>query len=292
MKKIIKITESELVDLCSLIIESVKGYNDSDIYEAFFYLFKKWLDKTVGDEYKRYPMSYLLNKYAKEFEKYYGYKRENEDEDSYYDEDEDYSYATWEIGEFMDYMIESGKFKFKGMFPEVKFTEKYAKKLPLILSQLKLPDYMTLEIIEEEPYNIELKFIIDFVKLITSEGEYEPLSLSDIKNRLKIYLNRFLGVEFGEPFHGKLNVGINTQPEYLGFENWKKNVFNKKIKKDLKAIAYPKDITRVTINVRNGYTEITISGLGLYIRSGLKEKFEEYFERNGYNMNRIRIYLG
>ena len=51
-----------------------------------FRSFKEWIYSKLGDDYKKYPTSYLLKKYGKAFkDEYIGKDNEDDDDESYVD---------------------------------------------------------------------------------------------------------------------------------------------------------------------------------------------------------------
>ena len=55
---------------------------------------------------------------------------------------------------------------------------------------------------------------------------------NSIHSRFKSLLENYLGVEFGNPVHGKINLNFNIKIE--NEDEWVKNVLNKEIKKHIK----------------------------------------------------------
>ncbi len=74
MKKVIKLSEEKLGKIISQIMEQVnlEDYEDEDFIEGFLITFRQWITEKLGDESKKYPLSYLLKKYGSDFEKEMG----------------------------------------------------------------------------------------------------------------------------------------------------------------------------------------------------------------------------
>jgi hypothetical protein len=69
MKKVLSLTESELIKVINRIVESYNDdtYDDEDYVEVFFHYFRPWVKKNHGDEIGEYPLSYLVKKHVAEF---------------------------------------------------------------------------------------------------------------------------------------------------------------------------------------------------------------------------------
>jgi hypothetical protein len=62
MKKIVKLSEEKLEKIISTIIEQVQNlddYAEEDFIEAFLVTFRQWVTEKLGDESKKYPLSYF-----------------------------------------------------------------------------------------------------------------------------------------------------------------------------------------------------------------------------------------
>jgi hypothetical protein len=69
MKKVIKLSEEKLGKIISQIMEQVnlEDYADEDFIEGFLITFRQWITEKLGDESKKYPLSYLLKKKSANF---------------------------------------------------------------------------------------------------------------------------------------------------------------------------------------------------------------------------------
>lgn len=303
MKKIIKLTETELVKMCSLIIERIDNYSHGDLVDGYLQLFKGWISSKFGDKFENYPISFLLNNYGKEFEKYLGYKRDGEDEeddeDSYYDDDDDdngYDLDYWLVKDIMAQAVKSGKYTLPSLNTGVKFTEKNKKKFQYLLSGLRLPDYIKLKFNEESPNEINMNIDVDYVKMITTNEENPiRISRSALEKKVKEYLKNYLGVEFGNPIHGKIRFE-SSEVNYIGFEEWKKNVFTKSLRKDIKnghtIGGYLKSV-KLTL-LKTGMTNIEFNfpySSKINNLTEFKEYVIDYLKDNGYNPERFEIQI-
>ena len=127
MKKIVFLTESELISIVKRIVEDVEDddeelidYDESDYHDVFNTIFKKWLTEK-GVDVTKYPYSYLFKKYSKEFHEYV-YGEPISDEDS-----EDFEINRWDINNYAREILKKKLYKIPSLRPEVKFTEKFKK---------------------------------------------------------------------------------------------------------------------------------------------------------------------
>ena len=153
MKKVLSLTESELIKVINRIVESYRDdvYDDEDYVEVFFKYFRPWVKKNHGDEIGEYPLSYLVKKYVAEFAVDNGMNPDN----VIFGYRNNITNATY-IGKSL---VSQGKHKLPSLRSQEKFTEKYKKPLEFFVSELNLPDFIKFELIEEiftRSYFIEL----------------------------------------------------------------------------------------------------------------------------------------
>lgn len=225
MKKI-TLNESEMINFVSMLIEQVnlEGYTDEDFIEVFVNLFRPWVKSNHGDEVGKYPMSYLVKKYIDEFIS---------------DIKLDVSDFRYESGlkKFVRIgreIVRGGIYQLPSLNSDKKFTEQYKKHLEFIISALNLPEYINLKFTEDSPNKVYGEAIVDFQKLIKSKNT--PPRIMSISDNLRKYFDKYLGIEFGSPVHGKLDFYLNSTPTYVGLNEWTKNEFNKNIKKQIKQL--------------------------------------------------------
>jgi len=74
MEKFSTLTEQDVKRITNLVKEQVdvSEYDDSDFIEVFVKYFRPWIKKFHGDEVGEYPMSHLVAKYLKDFNRDYG----------------------------------------------------------------------------------------------------------------------------------------------------------------------------------------------------------------------------
>jgi hypothetical protein len=227
MKKVLTLTESELIKVINRIVESYgdDSYSDEDYVEVFFNYFRPWVRKNHGDEIGEYPLSYLAKKYMSEFAKDNGMNPDNVI----------YSYRTnlANAANVGKEMVKQGKHKLPSLRSQEKFTEKFKKPLEFFLTELNLPDFIKVEFIEQTPYNVYVKLDVDWVGLIKYQGDVKP-NFETIFRELKKRIEDFLGVEIGNPTYGQLSFKMNKQ--YIGVDEWVKKTLNKEIKKKIKEL--------------------------------------------------------
>lgn len=231
MSKVITLSESELIGLVKRIISentmNLDFYTNEDLMDIYFTLFKDWMSKNVDEKYKKYPMSYLLQKFSSKFET----------ETAGISERPSYELGTLNIYRLKNYIRERlrrGDYTLPSMQSDQKFTEKYKRYIGDYVDDLNLPDYIHLDFDELEPNDINIRPTIDFNKMIRS-NDAKNLDHHRFTREFKDFFRGFLGVEFGNPKHGEVQLST-SEPQYKGFDEWVKNEFNKKIKKGIKAL--------------------------------------------------------
>jgi len=230
MAKLLTLKESELINMVRTILEQVEmdldKYDDNDFTDVFIFLFRKWIDDKLGEDSKKYPFSFLLKKYGKEFlqdslgDKYNQYYRDGEE--IYFN-----SYSLPRIGKIL---VKSGALTLPSLRQEEKFTEKYAKHLQRLIKLMGLPDYVRIEFEEEIPYDVRVKLHIDYPSYL-KDGDPQ-LSSHNFERKFKQMIEDYLGVDFGNPVHG--NVALNIFSLSENRDKWVKEILNKEIKKHIK----------------------------------------------------------
>lgn len=224
MKKI-TLNESEMINFVSMLIEQVnlEGYTDEDFIEVFVNLFRPWVKSKHGDEIGQYPMSFLVKKYVDEFLA-----------DIKVDVDVRYESGLKKFVRIGREIVRSGTYNLPSLNSNEKFTERYKKHLDFIISNLNLPNYITLKFTEKTPNDVDGEIIVDFPKMV--KNQKDSISGHKISQDLKKYIGDYLGLEYGSPVHGKLEFYLSSNPTYVGLNEWTKNEFNKDIKKQIKQL--------------------------------------------------------
>lgn len=119
-----------------------------------------------------------------------------------------------------------------------KFTEKYKKYIPFFIDKLNLPEWITVELVEETPYRVIVVFHVDYVRRIRDANLFHA---EQTVRALREYFKNYLGVNLKKSITlGGLDLDWEIKNE--GVEEWVKNVLDKKIKKDIKKMPFGKFI--------------------------------------------------
>ena len=231
MGKVINLTESELINLIGRIVEDIDTsfYSDEDFIDAFIQVFRPWVIKNHGDELSNHPPSYLFKKYSDEFMDHIGY---GEGE------------RTWrnypkDIGRFI---LKKELHSYKNLKQTTKFTEKFKAPMNALIKTLHLPDYLSLDIQEDEPYTVYARINVDFPKLLKSGINPRDVEKpSDYLEKLKKNVISFLGPKMGRANFGELDFITGVPFSNESVDNWVKNVLNKEIKKKIKELPQAKE---------------------------------------------------
>lgn len=285
MKKTLILTESELVKVINRIVESYNDeiYDEEDYVEAFLQYFRPWVRKNHGDEVGESPLSYLIKKHISEFAKDIGL--------------DDYATEEWRsnisnASRVGNRIVSQGKHKLPSLRSQEKFTERFKKPLEFFLNELNIPDYIELNFFEDNPYNVRVEVIVDWLRLIKSKDEKAP-NLNSIKTELEKRIKDFLGVDFGNPIHGQLRLNFGS-PEYVGIDEWIKKDFNKEIKKKIKALPNATRIIHAIKFVEKGSKNLIGGELQFSIKSWaghqvLIQNIKNMLQSMGYNTNILKI---
>lgn len=283
--RIIRLNESEFLGLMKRITEDINKdisrYDKGDWYELFISTFKNWITEKLGENVSKYPFSYLVNKYSKEFlEKLY----ENE---PYVPSQivDDRGVNWWNAEAILTPLVRKGKLTLKSLRPNEKFTEKYKRPFEKIIKKLDLPDFVTLEIAEHYPHEISISLIIGFEYWLLSNAPIAHVSL--IQRKITNFITDYLGIEGDNPIYGGVHVDVNRR--FVGEESWVKNVLNKRIKTHIKTLPGADDIQRIHFTVDGDSAELKIvpKGVRRLNSNQLTREIKSYIESLGYK--RIRV---
>ena len=188
-------------------------------------------------------------------------------------------------------LAEKEKYSLPSMNAGIKFTEKYSKLLSLFIERIELPNYVSISLDERVPNKVEVRFDVDFPKMIMSQ-EYKALSSGNLLYSLKKYLENFGGVEFGNPNYGQVQMN-GKKLNYVGLDEWVKNVLNKKLKKEIKLLSqYSKYIHSIRFDVDGGRADMKIifkDDFRWNLRKEVVVGIREYLTNLGYNTNILRV---
>jgi hypothetical protein len=284
MENITSLTEQDIKRISNLVKEQidVSEYEDSDFIEVFVKYFRPWIKKFHGDEVGEYPMSHLVAKYLKDFNRDYGI----DIKDRYYGSD---IRKLVDIGKSL---VVKGSHKLPSLKKQGTFLEKYDKGLKVLVEYLGLPKFMEIKFREDKPYNVNVWIETDFDEMLKYDGDIKDNS--KYMDELKNYISSFLGVDYGSPAHGNLQLHTNS-PNYLGEEEWVKNVFNKKIKNAIKALPNAKGkihSTKLNINRGNFSANIQLAFRqgNWRVESDINRGVKETLISMGYSPKRLRLY--
>jgi hypothetical protein len=284
MEQTNSLTEKDIKRIANIVKEQidVSEYEDSDFIEVFVKFFRPWIKKFHGDEVGEYPMSHLVKKYLKDFNTDHGVQIT----DRYYG---DNLKKLIDIGK---QLVIKGTHKLPSLKKQGTFLEKYNKGLKVLVEYLDLPKFMEIKFREDKPYNVGVWIEANFDEMLKYDGEVKENS--KYMEELKNYISSFLGVDYGSPAHGSLQLHTHS-PIFEGEEEWVKNVFNKKIKNAIKALPNAKGkihSTKLNIN-RSGFranVQLTFRQGNWRVESDINKGTKEFLVSMGYNPKRLGLY--
>jgi len=284
MGRIITLNQTQLTEMVKTIVEQVEmdlsQYDDNDFTDAFVFLFRNWIGNKLGEESKKYPFSFLLKKYGQEFLR----ETFGDSYSKYFGRDEDVNITGYMIPRIGKYLIQYGVHSLPSLRGEEKFTEKYARHLPRLIKLLGIPSWVRIEIIEDKPNDVVVNLYVDYPSYLKQESSY--LNQYNLQRKLKAILEDYLGVEFGNPVHGELNLNLNIISENV--EPWIKNVLNKQIKKHIKSMPDGKNVHSIRFepkisgnsDMRIIYKEYSHRHMHQYT---FRDNVKKYLEELGYH---------
>ena len=284
MEQINSLTEQDIKRIVTRVSEQVdvSEYEESDFIEVFVKFFRPWIKKFHGDEVSEYPMSHLVKKYNADFIKDHGI----EIRDRYYSND---LKKLVDIGKSL---VVKGTHNLPSLKKEGRFLEKYDKGLNMLIQYLDLPSFMKIKFREDKPYNVGVWIEANFDEMLKYEGEV--LDNSKYMESLKNYISSFLGVEYGSPVHGNLQLHTHG-PIFEGEEEWVKNVFNKKIKTGIRNLPNAKGkihSTKLNINRSNFRVnvQLTFRQGNWRVESDINQGTRQILLSMGYSPKRMMLY--
>ena len=282
MKKVLSLTESELIKVINRIVESYSDdvYNDEDYVEVFFHYFRPWVKKNHGDEIGEYPLSYLVKKYIGEFALDNGINPDN----NIFSYKNNLANAA-NVGKNL---VKQGKHKLPSLRSQEKFTEKYKKPLEFFVSELNLPDFIKFELIEENPYNILVIFDVNWEGLIKYQGT-EKVKPDAVVKELTQRISDFLGIEIGNPTYGQLSLKLKK--DYVGIDEWIKKTLNKEIKKKFRELPNSRILHAIKFETKSYELggELKLSFKSWNGRNDFIKNAKELLQSMGYNTNILNV---
>lgn len=286
MKSKILVTESELVDVIDLIVEERNAgqYNEEDYIDVFLEVFKPWIKNILGDSWRKYPLSHLINKYYDEFVNFY-----NIDSGSY-----NWMNLTIKMTKTGRNLVEKGVYELPSLEPKEFFTEKNKKILNYFLNQIGVPPYIEVSLDEDKPYQVTMKSNVNWLDMISSAENSKIVRPSRIHEELVKVLENYMGITTrGKTIYGELFLDMST-PQLLGVDEWVKQILNKEIKSELKKSDVGRDIHSLSFKPDTsrlmGEFKIRMkSRAGWNSRNAAKVKLEEILKNKGYNLKFFQI---
>jgi hypothetical protein len=285
MKRLIKLNETEFKKLIIMISEQIdlNDYRDEDFIEVFINHFRPWVKLKHGDEVGEYPMSLLVEKYFDEFAKDLGM------------DDRFYGTRSSNLVRVGREIVRLGKHTLKSLKSGIRFTKKYGNALNMIVNQLDLPDFVTIKFTEDAPFKVWGQVIVDYPKMVKTEGEKINLSTHQIRRKLEEYINNFMGIQFGNASHGKLDLNVHSSIDYVGVDEGIKQVLNKQIKKKIKELPDAKRCLhsiRYSVDNSNFYSTMKLiftSYTRWDTQNDFKRQVRELLTEMGYNPEYIKV---
>jgi hypothetical protein len=249
--------------------------------EDYWYQFLRFYAKETGKNFSsKAPISYLDKVLRDEIVEKYNLVVEK--------------YTSRPISSLVKQLINKGAIEFETFRPEEKFTEKYANPLSKIISRIKINPKYKITIGEEKPNEVYVRVNIDVDDWLKLSNE-EKRQANEFQANLRINIQKFLGVEFGSPAHGKLTMnGYGTN--VMNGDEWITNVMNKKIKKEIKESIFNEYIQRMSIKITNDKLKISIISprnrrMNRYweVRTQFEKFMKDLFEKYGYNKDSFEL---
>ena len=282
MKKVLSLTESELIKVINRIVESYRDdvYDDEDYVEVFFKYFRPWVKKNHGDEIGEYPLSYLVKKYIGEFALDNGINPDN----NIFSYKNNLANAA-NVGKNL---VKQGKHKLPSLRSQEKFTAKYKNPLEFFVSELNLPDFIKFELIEENPYNILVIFDVNWEGLIKYQGT-EKVKPDAVVKELTQRISDFLGIEIGNPTYGQLSLKLKK--DYVGIDEWIKKTLNKEIKKKFRELPNSRILHAIKFETKSYELggELKLSFKSWNGRNDFIKNAKELLQSMGYNTNILNV---
>jgi hypothetical protein len=275
------ITESHFNHYLHIIAEQEEEldyYDDEDFIEIFFEYFRPWVKSTHGEDAGRYPMSYLLKKYYIEFCNYVGIEN---DDDEYW--------GTRQLTNIGRQFVIAKQHKLPTLRPSSKFTEKYSKQLDYVVKSLKLPEWLKINFTEENIYDVDVNFIVDYDMYLKTDGDITPY---DYFEEFKKFLTDFMGVEEGNPSHGGLKLQDNV--ELVNRELFTNPKSTKLLKSKIKSLPNADRIRSIKIEYNPYRVSIQLSfdrgwRYDYTVRNDIRDEIYKMLEQEGYKRDKVRV---
>jgi len=275
-----------LIDLISESIEDeLSQYEELDFYDGFVFLFRKWMNENLSEDQKNYPFSLLSKKYGDKFAR----DILGDSYNTYYSNDRPFNANYWDIRHFMQLVIRKGLHKLPSARKQEKFTEKYKKALDVFIKKLKIPDFVKLEVDEKNPYDLYIKYIIDYPTYLKNNDSF-PRSYG-FSRKLSDFVSDYLGIPIGSPINGELRITVDEK--MVNVDEWINNVFKKDIKKQIKSLPDTNRIKKMVFTPSKN----DMSTLKFYfqdftsyeMKRAIRQKVVDLLDSLGYEKIRVEI---
>ena len=286
-------------NIAKLIIESINisDYQNDDFIEVGIIFFRDWVKNEYGEKISKYPISYLNKKYGEKFIDYCKSKLNFSDQ----------QIQHWGYRNLIDFKKLGVSLVQNSLYSFVDVTENKSwfdsptnvKIWDKMIKSLNLPPYLTFNVVESRPRFIEIDGYINFEEYIRSNISLKYPSLTMYLSEMKKFLTRYAGQTIGNPAHGELKIDTPRYSEFnfVGFDEWVKKVFNKKIKPEIKKTPIGYNIRTMVckIETRNHYHRPIISILinrmnrRYEIRMRVLEQVNQFLVDNGYNPKNLFV---
>jgi hypothetical protein len=282
MKKKLTLTENELIGVIKRISEQVNidDYSKEDFIDVFFQVFRSWISEKLGEDYKKYPLSFLLKKYGQEFVEnkellHRGYR-------------EQFDSSYYSLEHFGKELVKKSHYQLPQLYKQEKFTEKYKKAIPHFVKMLELPSFINVSFLENEPNRVFLNFDVNFHEWM-KYPQNKHINEYNILKKLKKIFGDFGGVDFGNPAHGEVQMEYSSIKD-MNVDKWVKNELNKVIKKAIREIDGSKNLHSIRFKPSNdgGKIELVYKdryNFGYNNKSEFTRKAREIVSSLGYGPN-------
>jgi len=279
MKKI-RLTEDDLKRIVSSVLtEAGHSLGSDDFLDIYFRSLRNYVeDKLDINLPKNLPMSYLHNKFGTEFLGSIGYDVSKIRNGGLYT--------------FGRYIYDKNLYEIPDLQPEEKFTEEFAKIISKIIEMLDLPDTVKIVLEEEVPYKVNFLVVIPNYDEFLKTPDVEEHYLRMLYSKFMKLIERYIGVEIGDPKLGQLSSGdLGITIEDLN--EWTKYVYNKKIKPFFKNSELGGDIARIKLTINYGLPKLDMSYKRTSRYSSRRDKQQQvmtdFKDTFGYNDDLFRI---
>jgi hypothetical protein len=219
--------------------------SDSDLVDAFIFHFRQWCKNKFGDNLNK-PFSYLFSYHGVKYLKEIGAL---EDISDFINKD-GANITMWQMASLGKHLIKNGHVKIERPVAAKEFLKNNEKKLEIIFKKLPLPKFFKFTFSEPNPNNLYINIDFDFDDYLKHDGRIN-LSPHSYEIIIKDALDKYLGVQFGKASHGKIYMVVSLPYLQERFEDWKKNVFNKKIKPQITKLPNTKNISSYRFKLDN-----------------------------------------